>query len=103
MKSHPVDDLISRPGSSTPRPGWVCRWPSPERCQTHPPRPRPAEDYAAEVGSVVASPHHAAIGLVRGRQAARRAKVAEGEAHELAAELEAATAALRRGRRCPDV
>lgn len=101
MRWLPVDALISPPQGPTPT-GWVCRWPSPAICRTTSPA-RPDEDYAAEVGAVVASPHHAAIGLVRGRQAARRAKAAEGEADELAAQLEATSAELRRSRRCPDV
>ena len=104
MKPHPVDALISPPRGPAPA-GWVCRWPLPDYCLTSPPA-RPSEDDASEVGAVVASPHHAATGLVRGRRDAKARKAAEGEAHELAAELEASQAQVRRLRReggCPDV
>jgi hypothetical protein len=105
VKPHPVDELIRPPSGPAPA-GWVCAWPLPAYCATSAPPARPSEDDAGEVGAVVASPHHAAMGLARGRQAVRRARAAEGEAHELAAELEASQAELRRLRRtggCPDV
>lgn len=104
MKPHPVDELIRPPSGPAPA-GWVCAWPLPDYCHTRPPA-RPSEDDASEVGAVVASPHHAATDLARGRRDARERKAAEGEAHELAAELEASQAELRRLRRtegCPDV
>ena len=104
MKPHPVDALISPPSAPAPA-GWVCAWPLPAYCLTSPPA-RPSEDDAGEVGAVVASPHHAATGLVRGRRDAKARKAAEGEAPERGAELEASQAELRRMRRaggCPDV
>lgn len=105
MRPHPVDELISPPRAPAPR-GWVCAWPLPAYCRTSPPPARPSEDYAGEVGAVRSSTHHAALALARGRRDAKARKAAEGEAHELAAELEASQAEVQRLRRaggCPDV